>query len=249
MTAELERTLLITGASRGIGAATARLAAREGYDVAITYQNNHEKARAVVEDIRSMGRRAMAIKADAKSESELVAAFEAVDSELGPLTHLVNNASSTVKNCLIEEIDSETLDKTFRVNISSYFICSREALKRMSLEKGGNGGAIVNVSSVAALRANAFDWVHYGASKGAIDTFTVGMALEGVKHGVRCNAVRPGPIDTDMFNPNDSASVISSVPMGRLGLPEEVAEAIIFLLGTKSTYCTGSILNVSGGRF
>lgn len=249
MTAEPKRIVLVTGASRGIGSAIARLAARDGYDVAITYQNNRQKADTVLEKIRAEGRRAMAIKADARSEAELVAAFTAIDTELGPLTHLVNNASATVRNCQIEDIDAETLDDTFRTNISSYFICAREAVKRMSLERGGKGGAIVNVSSVAALRANAFDWVHYGASKGAIDTFTIGMALEGVKHGIRCNAVRPGPIDTDMFNPNDMASVIAAVPMGRVGQPEEVAEAVLFLLGDKSSYCTGSILNVSGGRF
>ncbi|MGA9912824.1 MAG: SDR family oxidoreductase [Paraburkholderia sp.] len=244
-----QRNLMVTGASRGIGAAIAKLAAEQGYDVCITYQTNAKKAEAVVEEIRALGRRAMAVKADAGSEAELVAAFEAMDAEIGPVTHLVNNASSTVRKCQIHEVDAKTLEDTFRINVASYFICAREALKRMSILYGGAGGAIVNISSVAALRANPFDWVHYGASKGAVDTFTIGLGFEGVQHGVRCNAVRPGPIDTDMNTADHFATLIASVPMGRVGQPVEVAAAALFLLSDAASFTTGSILNVSGGRF
>lgn len=249
MIQEPERNLIVTGGSRGIGAAVAKLAARRGYNVCITYQHNAAMAQAIVDEIHASGRRALAVKADAGSEPELVAAFEAVDKELGRVTHLVNNASSTVRKCLIEDVDAQTLADSFRINVSSYFICAREAIRRMSKLHGGPGGAIVNVSSIAALRANAFDWVHYGASKGAVDTFTIGLALEGVRHGIRCNAVRPGPIDTDMNTPDHFASLISSVPLGRVGQPVEVAEAVLYLLGDQSSFCTGAFLNVSGGRF
>lgn len=249
MTNNSHRNLMVTGASRGIGAAIAKLAGEQGYNVCITYQNNDEKAQAVVSEIRATGQKAMAVKADAGSEPELVAAFQAMDAEIGPITHLVNNASSTVRKCQIHDIDAKTLEDTFRINVSSYFICAREALKRMSILHGGSGGAIVNVSSVAALRANPFDWVHYGASKGAIDTFTIGMGFEGVQHGVRCNAVRPGPIDTDMNTPDHFAKLIASVPMGRVGKPVEVAGAVLYLLSDAASFSTGSILNVSGGRF
>jgi NAD(P)-dependent dehydrogenase (short-subunit alcohol dehydrogenase family) len=241
--------LMVTGASRGIGSCIARLAGQRGYNVCITYQHNAAKAEAVADEIRAMGRKALAIKADAGVEAELVAAFDAMDTEIGKVTHLVNNASSTVRKCQVHEIDARTLDDTFRINVASYFICAREAIKRMSKLHGGNGGAIVNISSVAALRANPFDWVHYGASKGAIDTFTIGMGVEGVQHGIRCNAVRPGPIDTDMNTPDHFASLISSVPMGRVGQAVEVANAVLFLLSDEASFCTGSILNVSGGRF
>ena len=249
MTETSERNLMVTGASRGIGATIAKLAAEQGYNVCITYQHNAEKADAVVAEIRKMGRKGLAIRADAGSEAELVEAFAQMDTHLGKVTHLVNNASSTVKKCEISEIDATTLADTFRINVASYFICAREAIARMSVRNGGNGGAIVNVSSVAALRANPFDWVHYGASKGAIDTFTIGMGFEGVQHGIRCNAVRPGPIDTDMNTADHFASLIASVPMKRVGKPSEVAEAVLFLLSDAASFCTGSILNVSGGRF
>lgn len=249
MTDTTQRNLMVTGGSRGIGATIAKLAGRRGYNVCITYQNNAAKAEAVADEIRAMGRKALAVKADAGMEVELVAAFETMDAAIGRVTHLVNNASSTIRKCQIQDIDAKTLDDTFRVNVASYFICAREAIRRMSKLRGGNGGAIVNISSVAALRANPFDWVHYGASKGAVDTFTIGMGFEGVQHGIRCNAVRPGPIDTDMNTPDHFASLIASVPMGRVGQTGEVANAVLFLLSDEASYCTGSILNVSGGRF
>jgi NAD(P)-dependent dehydrogenase (short-subunit alcohol dehydrogenase family) len=249
MTSATQRIVLVTGSSRGIGASIARTAARDGYDVCVTYKSNAARAQAVVDDIRALGRRAIAVEADTSSEADIVSLFETIDAQLGRVTDLVNNASDTIRKCLIEEVDQETLDRSFRLNVSGYFLCAREAIKRMSVKNGGPGGSIVNISSVAALRANAFDWVHYGATKGAVDTFTIGMAMEGVPHGIRCNAVRPGPIDTDMNTPDHFAKLIESVPMKRVGQPEEVAEAVMFLLSERSSFCTGSILNVSGGRF
>lgn len=249
MTSAPQRILLVTGSSRGIGAAIARMAGRDGYDVCVTYKSNAARAQAVVDDIKALGRRGIAVEADTGNEADIVRLFETIDHALGPVTDLVNNASDTVRNCLIEEIDQATLETVFRINVAGYFLCAREAIKRMSTQHGGPGGSIVNISSVAALRANAFDWVHYGATKGAVDTFTIGMALEGVPHGIRCNAVRPGPIDTDMNTPDHFDKLISSVPLQRVGRPEEVAEATMFLLSERSSFCTGSILNVSGGRF
>lgn len=248
MTEEKQRILVITGASRGIGEAIARMAAREGYNVCVTYRANAERAQKIAEDIREQGREAIAVAVDTGREEDIIRLFDTVDRDLGPVTDLVNNASDTVRKCLIEEIDAKTLDDAFRINVAGYFLCAREAIKRMSVKNGGTGGSIVNISSIAALRANAFDWVHYGATKGAIDTFTLGLALEGAPHGIRCNAVRPGPIDTDMNTPDHFAKLIASVPLQRVGQPTEVAEAVLFLLSERSSYCTGSILNVSGGR-
>jgi NAD(P)-dependent dehydrogenase (short-subunit alcohol dehydrogenase family) len=243
------KILVVTGASRGIGASIARLAGRNGYDVALSYKSNKEPAEHVAAEIRKSGQRAIAIKADMGSEQDILRLFAETDKALGPVSNLVNNASDTVRKCQIEDIDAKTLADVFRINVAGYFLCAREAIKRMSTKHGGKGGAIVNISSIAALRANAFDWVHYGATKGAIDTFTIGLALEGVEHGIRCNAIRPGPIDTDMNTPEHFAKIQSTVPMKRVGQPCEVAEAVLFLLSDKASFCTGASLNVSGGRF
>ncbi len=240
--------LIVTGGSRGIGAAVARLGGERGYDVCVNYLSNRERADQVVAQITDGGGRAIAVQADAGSESDVVRLFETVDRELGPVTALVNNAGITGRRCLIEEVDAATLEQVFRVNVAGCFLCAREAIKRMSVKTGGPGGVIVNVSSVAALLSNAFDWVHYGASKAAVDTFTKGLALEAADHGIRCNAVRPGMTDTDISPRDRAAAIAPTIPLKRIAAPEEVAEAILWLLSDKASYCTGTIVNVSGGR-
>jgi len=242
------KVLIVTGASRGIGAAIARQAGREGYAVAVNYVRDREAALKVCEDIRAWGSRALPVQADVSREAEVVRLFETADAELGPLSALVNNAATTGRRCLIEDVDEETLHRVLALNVAGYFLCAREALKRLSTQRGGQGGVVVNVSSVAALLGNAFDWVHYGASKGAIDTFTRGLALEGAPHGVRCNAVRPGMVRTEI-NPEDRiASIAPTIPLGRVAEAPEIAEAVLWLLSDKASYCTGTIMNVSGGR-
>lgn len=243
-----QRVVVITGAGRGIGAATARLAAADGHAVCVNYLRDRRAAEGVVGDIREAGGRAIAVQADTGSATDIVRLFDTAEAELGALTGLVNNAGITGRRCLIEDIDADTLEQVFRVNIAGYFLCGREALRRMSTKHGGAGGVVVNVSSVAALLSNAFDWVHYGASKAAVDTFTKGLALEGAEHGVRCNAVRPGMTVTDL-NPQDRIErAAPSIPLRRAAQPEEIAEGIIWLLSDKAAYCTATIINVSGGR-
>lgn len=240
--------VVITGAGRGIGAATARLAARDGYAVAVNYRSDAKSAASVVADIEAAGGRAVAIQCDTGVEADIIRLFDEARAQLGPITALVNNAGITARRCLIEDVDAATLEHIFRVNISGYFLCAREAIKHMSTRHGGTGGVIVNVSSVAALLSNAFDWVHYGASKGAVDTFTKGMALEGAEHGIRCNGVRPGMTVTDI-NPIDRIEKAApTIPLKRAAQPEEIAEGIVWLLSEKSAYCTATIIDVAGGR-
>jgi NAD(P)-dependent dehydrogenase (short-subunit alcohol dehydrogenase family) len=242
------KVAIVTGSSRGIGAAIAKALAREGFDVCVNYQSDADSAKAVAGAIEQAGRKAVTVRADMGSEQDIVAMFETVDEQLGSVDLLVNNAGITGRRCLIEEIDAETLEAVFRVNIAGYFLCAREAIRRMSTQRGGRGGNIVNVSSVASLLSNAFDWVHYGASKGAIDTLTLGLALETSEHGIRCNGVRPGMVATDI-NPQDRIDRISpTIPMRRVAEPEEIAEAVVWFASEKASYCTGTTLNVSGGR-
>jgi NAD(P)-dependent dehydrogenase (short-subunit alcohol dehydrogenase family) len=244
----VQKVVIVTGSSRGIGAAVARQAAREGYAVCVNYATSEARASAVVGEIVSGGGRAVAVQADVGIEADVVRLFDTTERELGAPDVLVNNAATTGRRCLIEEVDLEMLKTVFRVNIGGYFLCAREAIKRMSTKYGGRGGVVVNVSSVAALLSNAFDWVHYGASKGAIDTFTRGLALEGAEHGIRCNAVRPGMTETDI-NPTDRLeSIAPTIPLKRVAQPEEIAEAVLWLMSEKAAYCTGTIINVSGGR-
>ena len=239
--------LVVTGGSRGIGAATCVAAAELGYTVVVNYVSNERAAIEVVADIESAGGRAYAVQADTGSEADIVRLFETASS-YGQLTGVVNNAGITGRRCLIEEVDAQTLDRVFSVNISGYFLCAREAIKYMSTKNGGRGGVVVNVSSIAARISNAFDWVHYGASKGAVDTFTRGLALEGAEHGIRCNCVRPGMTETDI-NPSDRLETAApTIPLKRVAQAEEIAEGIVWFLTPKASYCTGTVMDVTGGR-
>jgi NAD(P)-dependent dehydrogenase (short-subunit alcohol dehydrogenase family) len=251
-TQKSESIILITGGSRGIGAATARLAAKQGYVVAINYHNNDQAATTLVADIERAGGRAAAFKADVGNEAEVSDLFKAVDAQLGPLTALVNNAGILEAQARVEDISFARLERIFRTNVMSCFLCAKEAVKRMSTAKGGKGGAIVNVSSRAACLGSANEYVDYAASKGAVDTFTIGLSREVASEGIRVNAVRPGFIYTDMHadggEPGRVQRLAPSLPMQRGGEPEEVAEAILWLLSDKSSYTTGSFIDVSGGR-
>lgn len=243
--------LLVTGASRGIGAATAVAGARAGYAVAVHYGTHGEEADAICAKIRNTGGRAIAISGDIASEPDIVRIFEEIDSELGTITALVNNAGSVIAVRAIEDIDSSIIDRILAVNLAGPIYCCREAVRRMSTARGGNGGAIVNISSMAALLGGLPNEVPYAATKGGIDSLTIGLAREVATQGIRVNAIRPGVIDTpihafhgegfiERFSPN--------LPMQRAGTADEVAEAVIWLLSPAASYVTGSILNVSGGR-
>ena len=244
--------LLVTGAGRGIGAATARLAAERGYAVCVNYRSNRAAADAVVQAIRAAGGSAVAIAADVAKEAEVLRLFESCVAELGPLAALVNNAGILERHMRVDAMSAERLERVFATNVIGSFLCAREAVRRMSTRHGGTGGGIVNVSSVAATLGSPDEYVDYAASKGAIDTFTVGLAREVAAEGIRVNAVRPGVIYTEIHasggEPGRVDRVKSAVPMKRGGEPEEVARAILWLLSEESTYCTGAIIDVSGGR-
>jgi NAD(P)-dependent dehydrogenase (short-subunit alcohol dehydrogenase family) len=248
----MDEVLIITGASRGIGAATARIAGRSGYAVCVNYLKNKAAAMQIVEEIKVDGGRALAVGADISREEEVVKLFRTVDDKLGKISALVNNAGILETQMRIEQMDAARLNRVFKTNITGSFLCAREAVKRMSTKNGGKGGAIVNVSSAAARLGSAGEYVDYAASKGAIDTFTRGLAQEVAEEGIRVNAVRPGVIDTDIHasggEPGRVERVKASVPMKRGGSAEEVAKAIMWLLSSESSYTTGSLLEVSGGR-
>jgi len=248
----MDEVLIITGASRGIGAATARIAGRSGYAVCVNYLKNKAAAMKIVEEIKVDGGRALALGADISQEEEVVKLFHTVDDKLGKISALVNNAGILETQMRIENMDAARLNRVFKTNITGSFLCAREAVKRMSTKNGGKGGAIVNVSSAAARLGSAGEYVDYAASKGAIDTFTRGLAQEVAEEGIRVNAVRPGVIDTDIHasggEPGRVERVKASVPMKRGGSAEEVAKAIMWLLSSESSYTTGSLLEVSGGR-
>lgn len=237
----------MTGAGGGIGASVALLAGSSGYRVAINYRNNKTGADRLVSEIRDSGGEAIAVQGDMAKEADILRMFETVDDAFGSVDALVNNAGITGKRGTVSEIDNATLEAVFRTNVFAYFLCAREAVRRMSTETGGTGGAIVNVSSIAAQHANPFDWVHYGASKAAVDTFTTGLALEVADQGIRVNAVRPGPTYTGM-DPERVARIAPTVPMKRAGQAEEIAEAIVWLLSDAASYVTGAHLDVAGGR-
>lgn len=247
-----KKVVLITGASRGIGAATALLAAKQGWAVAVNYVSNSLAADEVVRQIRAAGGTAMAIQADVTVEEDVIRMFQAVDAKLGRISGLVNNAGVVDMPSRVDGMSVERLTRMWTTNITSSFVCAREAVKRMSTKLGGEGGSIVNLSSAAAKLGSPGQYVDYAASKAAIDTFTIGLAKEVVMEGIRVNAVRPGIIDTDIHAsgglPDRAAQVAPMVPMQRAGTAHEVAEAIVWLLSESSSYSTGSFIDVTGGR-
>ena len=251
-TIPMDKIALITGGSRGIGAATALLAARQGWAVAINYQSHAGAAEALVERIRADGGTAIAVQADVAKEDEVMALFQTVDRQLGRLTALVNNAGVVDVPSRVDQLGVQRLRRMFDINVIGAFVCAREAVLRMSTRHGGAGGSIVNVSSAAARLGAAHQYVDYAAAKGAIDTLTIGLAREVAAEGIRVNAVRPGLIETDIHAsgglPDRVRDLAPQVPMQRGGTAEEVAQAIAWLMSDASPYTTMSMLEISGGR-
>lgn len=247
-----EKVLLVTGGSRGIGAATCRLAAKAGWAVAVNYAANSLAADEVVRAIRADGGRAMAVQADVADETQVLRMFGQIDAKLGRLTGLVNNAGVVDQRARLDEMDMARWRRMFDINVIGSLLCAREAVRRMSTKHGGTGGAIVNVSSAAARLGSPGEYVDYAASKGAIDTFTVGLARELATEGVRVNAVRPGIIETEIHasggQPDRARQMAPSVPMQRSGNADEVANAIVWLMTQEASYVTGTIVDVTGGR-
>jgi NAD(P)-dependent dehydrogenase (short-subunit alcohol dehydrogenase family) len=240
--------LLITGASRGIGAATAKLAANRGFDVAVSYLRDETAANAVAGVVRQAGRRAITVQGDMGKEADIARMFAAVDKELGRLTHFVYNAGITGTGSRVEAADPAMMRNVIDVNVLGAFLCVREAIPRISKKQGGRGGAMVLISSAAATLGGAGEYVWYAATKGAIDSMTFGLSKELAADGIRVNAVAPGPIATDIHPPGRLERVAAAVPLGRPGTADEVAEAVVFLLSDASSFTTGAILRVGGGR-
>ena len=250
--AALPRTLIVTGASRGIGAAIALLAGRQGWPVAVNFARERAAAEAVVARIRAAGGTAEAIQADVSREADILKLFETAVERLGPLGGLVNNAGITGGFARVDELDAEPLAQVLALNVAGAILCAREAVRRLSTRHGGPGGAIVNISSLAARTGGAGEWVHYAATKGAIDSFTIGLAREVAAEGVRVNAVAPGLIETDLHAasgaPDRPQRMASNIPMRRAGTADEVAEGVLWLLSPAASYTTGAILEIGGGR-
>ena len=248
----MKPTLLITGGSRGIGAATALLAAQRGYAVAVNYNANSLAADEVVRQIRASGANAIAVQANVADEAQVLAMFHTIDAKLGRLSALVNNAGIVDVAARVDEMSVGRLKRMFDINVLGSFLCAREAILRMSTRHGGTGGSIVNVSSIASRLGGSGQYVDYAASKGAIDTFTVGLAKEVALEGIRVNAVRPGIIETEIHasggQPDRARQMAPLVPMQRAGTALEVAQAIVWLLSRESGYSTGALLDVTGGR-
>ena len=246
------KTILITGASRGIGAATAVLAAERGFAVAVNYHKNQQAAEWVVDKIRSGGGQAKAFQADVSKEEDIIRLFDEVDAEFGNLVSLVNNAGILERQCRLEEITWQRLQRIFETNTFGVFTCCREAVKRMSLKHGGQGGTIVNVSSTASRSGAPFEYIDYAASKGAIESLTIGLSKELAEDGIRVNGVRPGFIDTNIHasggEPGRIERIKDTIPLKRGGLASEVAEAILWLASGQSSYSTGIFIDITGGR-
>jgi len=248
---EAARALVVTGASRGIGGATAQLAGAAGYAVCVNYHLNRSAAERVVAEIEALGAKALAVEADVSVEDEVVRLFDTARA-LGPLYGLVNNAGILETQARLETFDAPRLQRVFATNVIGAFLCAREAVRRLSSARGGTGGVIVNVSSMAARLGSAGEYIDYAASKGAIDTLTIGLAREVAEEGIRVNAVRPGLTHTDIHasggEPNRVARLEATVPMKRGAQPEEVARAILWLLSDEASYTTGAIVDVTGGK-
>lgn len=248
----MQPVMIVTGGSQGIGAAIARMAGACGYSVALTYQSNRALAEGVVADITRTSGRAIAVQAEMADEASIVGLFRSVDEAFGPVTVLVNNAGGPGPARTIETITGEILEQVLAVNVRAPFLTIREAIARMATDKGGAGGSIVNVSSRAAEIGGAGEWVHYAASKGALESLTVGAARELAARGIRVNAVSPGLIETDLHAraglPDRLTRLVGGVPMGRTGSAEEVAEAVLWLASDAASYITGAIIPISGGR-
>ncbi|SFJ81916.1 SDR family oxidoreductase [Bradyrhizobium sp. Gha] len=244
--------ILITGGSRGVGAATARLAAAQGYDVAITFVSNEAAAQAVAADVRAAGRRALAVRADSADPEQVGQLFAAIDREFRRLDVLVNNAAVLAQQSRLEELGFERMQRIFAVNAIGPILCAQQAAKRMSYRHNGRGGAVVNVSSASARLGSPGEYVDYAASKGALETFTIGFAKEVARDGIRVNCIRPGHIYTEMHasggEPGRVDRVKDTIPMGRGGQPEEVARAILWLAGAEASFVTGTFLDVTGGK-
>jgi NAD(P)-dependent dehydrogenase (short-subunit alcohol dehydrogenase family) len=245
-------TLIVTGGSRGIGAAVATLASARGYCVAVNFSTSEAEAKQVVDAIAAGGGHAIAVQADVSDEQQIMRMFQTAEQQLGPIQALVNNAGVTGGFARVEEVTSAALAKVFAVNVAGTILCSREAVRRLSTRRGGTGGAIVNISSRAVHTGAAGEWVHYAASKGAIDSFTLGLAREVATEGIRVNAVAPGLVDTGLHAANGEPGrlqrLMGTIPMGRPGEPREVAEGVLWLLSPAASYTTGAILNIGGGR-
>ncbi len=248
----MNKVLLVTGGSRGIGAATVRLAAEQGYAVCFSYHRQQATAESLAQELNTQGKEVIAVQADLSQEASICQLFKACDQAFGRLDALVNNAGILEQQMRIQTMDAARLQRIFTTNVIGSILCAREAIKRMSTEQGGQGGSIVNLSSVAARLGAPFEYVDYAASKGAIDSFTLGLAKEVASLGIRVNAVRPGIIHTEIHasggEPNRIERLKSAIPMQRGGYPEEVASAILWLTSEQASYTSGAILDVAGGR-
>jgi NAD(P)-dependent dehydrogenase (short-subunit alcohol dehydrogenase family) len=246
------RAAIVTGGSRGIGAAIARLLGANGYSVAVNYAQDEAAARGVLDHLTRTGSRAVGIQGDISREADILRLFEIAERELGPIRALVNNAAVTGTFARVEKVDAAALAHMLAVNVSGTILCSREAVRRMSTRRGGSGGAIVNISSIAARTGSAGEWVHYAASKGAVNTFTIGLAREVAAEGIRVNAVAPGLVDTQLHaangEPGRLARLSPTVPMQRAATPDEIAQGVLWLLSDAASYTTGTILEIGGGR-